>query len=94
MITSSNAYLTEVRRLEEQKFKEGKNCWLKIVDFLIRYLSDDTLDSLLKKNDDIGLKKLVPKFELKLKENYIKYLSFLRCNSYVNIKEIFNLSHT
>ena len=53
LITSSNAHLTEVRRLEEQKLKEGKNSWLKIVDFLIRYLSDDTLDSLLKKNDDI-----------------------------------------
>ena len=63
-----NKYMQEMLEIDLQKKMDGKGCWLKIVEYLMKYVNYDIND--IGKNTD--LKTFQQIFEKKLKETYEK----------------------
>ena len=67
--TSESKYMQELYKLEQQKRKMGKNSWLKIVDFLIKY-TNYTTDYLEMNDKESFIDFSHVHFENRIKEKY------------------------
>ena len=66
---TDNKYMQEIYDLELQKRREGKDSWLRIIEFLIRYVNYNISD-LKKEENNSRLIKFQEKFERKIKEKF------------------------